>query len=250
MRIKRMRISRKLSEKYGLSVRTAKQYIRDGAVTVGGQTVTKDLDDDSDPVLTAAAERPEVNPADYIVREFENLVFFDKPAFMHTDLQKPDDPLTMHDVLAAFSPDFEFISRLDYTTDGVICAVRKDFFVFETKKVYLAFVDGEMKEKTVMDNLIDADKKKKVRVLDEPGGYKTVFTPLSFENGRTLVQAEIEKAARHQLRAYLAHLGHPIVGDALYGGSEHTRIMLHCRETYVNRFPGISKLTEKFSCFK
>ncbi len=80
---------------------------------------------------------------------------------MHTDLQKPDDPLTMQDVLHQFSQDFNFISRLDYTTDGIICAVREDFYVFETRKVYLAYVHGEMKDTVTIDNLIDADKKKK-----------------------------------------------------------------------------------------
>ncbi|MBL8899610.1 MAG: RNA pseudouridine synthase, partial [Planctomycetes bacterium] len=31
----------------------------------------------------------------------------------------------------------------------------------------------------------------------------------------------------HQLRVHLAHLGHPILGDRLYGGPEHARLLLH-----------------------
>ncbi|ADD67956.1 pseudouridine synthase [Denitrovibrio acetiphilus DSM 12809] len=242
-----MRYSRRLSEQYGLSVRMAKKYIKDGMVALDGIVTTKDLDSDEGFLeLTAETKRPDVTPADYIVKEFDHIVFFDKPAFMHTDLQKPDDPITMTDVIMAYSNEFSFISRLDYTTDGVIAAVRDDFFVFETRKVYLAHVEGKIEKPFVMDNLIDADKRRKVRVLEKPGGYKTTFTPVSFENGLTLVRAEMENASRHQLRAYLAHKGHPILGDELYGGTAADRIMLHCKETYVNRFPGISCLTDNF----
>lgn len=211
-----------------------------------GEVLKKDLDTDKEPELRDIAARPCADPAEYIVREFDNIVFFDKPAFMHTDIQRPEDPLTMQDVLNSYSTDFALISRLDHTTDGVIAAVRRGFFVFETKKVYLAYVSGVMTEQVTVDRLIDADKKKKVAVLDEPGGHSTLFTPVSSKNGMTLVRAEMEKAARHQLRAYLAHQGHPIIGDILYGGQPHERVMLHCKETFVNRFPGISNITDKF----
>jgi 23S rRNA-/tRNA-specific pseudouridylate synthase len=242
-----MRISKALSVQYGFSTRLAKKYIKDGQVKLNGSIIKKDLDyTDGELELSADTKRPEVNPLDYVAREFDNLVFFDKPAFIHTDLQKPDDPLTMHDILRAYSDEFGYISRLDYTTDGVICAVRNGFFVFETKKVYLALTSGHFEKQLTVDNKIDADKRRRVKVLDEQGGYSTLFTPVKKIGENTLVQAEIEKAARHQLRAYLSHLGHPIVGDELYDGTPHDRVMLHCKETYVNRFPGASNLTEKF----
>ncbi|PLX70956.1 MAG: hypothetical protein C0602_02680 [Denitrovibrio sp.] len=243
-----MRLSKKLADKYDISVRTAKRYIKDGLVELDGEVIKKDPETDSENILlNTETSRPKADPSEFLIRSFDNLVFFDKPAFMHTDLQKPDDPLTMQDVLTAYSEDFDFISRLDYTTDGVICAVRKGFFVFETKKVYLAYVEGEFKETVAMDNLIDADKKRAVKVLPENGGYKTLFAPVSYKNGISLVRAELENAARHQIRAYLAHLGYPILGDSLYGAAEKDRIYLHCKETFVNKFPGISNLTDNFS---
>lgn len=242
-----MRYSRRLSEQYGISVRVAKKYIKEGAMTVDGSTVTKDLDSDEGLVeLKAEMKRPEPNLAEYMVKEYDYIVYFDKPAGMHTDLQKPDDPVTMEDVLRQFLPDFSFVSRLDYTTDGVIAAVWDGFFIFETKKIYLALVHGEFKETVQMDNIIDADKKRKVRVTEDKGGNMTTFTPLEKYGSCTLVKCEMENAARHQLRAYLAHLGHPIYGDDLYGKSGGERVMLHCKETYINRFPGISKLTDDF----
>lgn len=242
-----MRISKIISEKYDISVRQAKKCLQEGLVSLDGRKLKKDAEyENGELELAAPSKRPDADPSDYIVREFDHIVYFDKPAFIHTDIHSPDDPLTMQDILRCYSGKFSFISRLDYTTDGVMAAVRHGFFVFETKKIYMAYVLGEMKETVTMDNPIDAEKRKKVKVLDGNGGNRTVFTPLSFKNGITLVQAEMENAARHQLRAYLAYLGHPIAGDSLYGTDERERIMLHCKETYVNRFPGISNLTDNF----
>jgi len=242
-----MKISKALSEKYGISVRAAKSYIKNGDVSLDENIAKKDAEyTQGELVLHADTKRPSADPENFIAKEYDYITYFDKPVNMHTELQTPSDPLTMEDILNLHAVDYSFVSRLDYTTDGIIAGVWNEFFVFDTKKVYLAFVKGEMKESTVMDNLIDASKRKKVKVLDQPGGNRTVFTPLEQKNGWTLVKAEFSMASRHQLRAYLSHLGFPIIGDTLYGGPEHHRLMLHCKETYLNGFPGISRLTDSF----
>jgi len=225
----------------------AKKYIKEGFVTLDGVVTMKDLDSDEGKLeLKAETKRPEPDPKEYIAKEYDYIVYFDKPIGMHTDLQKPDDPLTMEDILREYGKDYKFISRLDYTTDGIISAVWEGFFIFETRKVYLALVHGHLEKEVTMDNVIDADKKRKVKVTDATGGYKTLFTPVEKYGSCTLVRCEMENAARHQLRAYLAHIGHPIVGDDMYGECGGERIMLHCKETYLNRFPGISKQTDNF----
>jgi len=247
MRLKTMKISKLLADKYSISVRAAKSYIKNGLAEIDGSIIKKDIEyEHGELILKAETERPRVNPADYIAKEYDYIVYFHKPPFMHTDLHKPDDPLTMQDVLSCCKEEYSFISRLDYTTDGIIAAVWNGFFVFETKKVYLAYAEGKLEKETVVDNLIDADKRKKVRVTEKIGGFRTVFTPVSYEDKHTLVRCEMEQAARHQLRAYLAHLGHPIAGDGLYGSGGMDRIYLHCAETYINRFPGESAFIEDF----
>jgi len=241
-----MKISKALSEKFDISARAAKSYIKDGKVSLDGSPVKKDKEyADGELALSVQTERPKVDPSEYIAREFDHIVYFDKPAFMHSELHKPDDPITMEDVLNSYSDEFEFITRLDYMTDGVITAVRRGFFVFETKKEYLAYVEGEMENTVIIDKLIDVSRKQ-VRVSDESGGYTTKITPIEYKDGFTLVSCEFEKGVRHQLRAYLSHLGHPIVGDHLYGNGDYYRVMLHCKATYANRFPGESKITDDF----
>jgi 23S rRNA pseudouridine1911/1915/1917 synthase len=79
--------------------------------------------------------------------------------------------------------------------------------------------------------------RRRVRVSDEPiEGSKPIETEIVSAEAygdMTLVQARVPFAARHQVRAQLAALGHPIAADALYGGPELpglTRHFLHASE--------------------
>lgn len=244
-----MKISKKLSVKYGISVRSAKDYIHEGLVSLNGTVVRKDTDTQDEDFLLKMPEKLKIDPKPYLLADFGDVIFFDKPAFMHSERHRVYDEPTMQDVAESCDADLTLISRLDYMTDGVIAAVRKGVSVVSQSKTYLAVVCGEMRETVIIDNIIDADKRRKVKVTEEHGGNRTVFTPVRFSNGFTLVQADMEKAARHQLRAFLSHLGFPILGDALYGGSDHVRIMLHCKSATVNGFTAESHLTLSFSGF-
>jgi 23S rRNA-/tRNA-specific pseudouridylate synthase len=241
-----MKISKKVSEKYGISVRSAKDYIHEGLVCHDGIVVRKDIDSVDDDFLLKLPEKMNIDPKPYLLADFGDVVFFDKPSFMHSERHRIGDEITMEDIAKNFDPTLRLISRLDHMTDGVIASVRGDVEIISQKKTYLAYVCGEMKETVTLDNIIDADKRKKVKVTEIHGGNSTVFTPLKYENGFTLVQAEIEKATRHQLRAYLSYLNHPILGDISYGGKEHLRIMLHCKSSIINGFYSESRLTENF----
>ncbi len=77
-------------------------------------------------------------------------------------------------------------------------------------------------------------KEKKVKVLDEEDKDSTRHTKIVpkkiFEKqNRTLVEAIILKGKRHQIRAHLSYMGHPILGDPLYGYSNFAmpRMYLH-----------------------
>ena len=59
---------------------------------------------------------------------------------------------------------------------------------------------------------------------------------------RALVSVQLETGRKHQIRAQLAHIGYPIVGDSLYGGSPAPRLMLHCESLRVPAFE------REFSC--
>lgn len=132
--------------------------------------------------------------------------------------------------------------RLDYETSGVVIYVknndlykslRENFGSAAKEKKYLCWVEGEMKEETTFIHYFDSreEKGKRVVVRDSgagvPGELATKLLEYNKEAHMTLVEVTLKTGLRHQIRAQMAHLGHPLVGDAFYGGRLARRLYLH-----------------------
>ena len=126
--------------------------------------------------------------------------------------------------------------RLDTQTSGLVLAARSAA-VFELlsqalergelQKRYLAIVSAAgLAESGQISRAIAPDPAhpERVRVLEEGdrSGYArhkiTRYRLKRVVAGRALVELEVASAFRHQIRAHLAAIGHPIAGDAVYGG--------------------------------
>ncbi len=126
------------------------------------------------------------------------------------------------------------LSRLDAPTSGLIVAAfgpraaeafRKLEAAGMVHKRYLALVHGRLDAPLALTRALDTADRKKIRVLPENTSDATRHTlveplrPMGDPAGEaTLVRSTIQRGARHQIRAHLAAAGHPLVGDALYGG--------------------------------
>lgn len=123
------------------------------------------------------------------------------------------------------------LNRLDFLTSGLVMVGFQpeslDWYAGWqdeglVTKLYLARVHGRLEKETVVTRAIDSSRRRKVHVVAaenrDPIRHTTV-TPLAYNGNEdtTLVRAEIRKGQRHQIRAHLASLGHPIAGDPLYG---------------------------------
>lgn len=129
------------------------------------------------------------------------------------------------------------LNRLDFLTSGLLLVAltpeaREVYLAHEDdgaiNKFYLARVRGRMDGIIAVRNRLDTDDRKTTRVLNEPDPDHrrwTGITALSHDNveDTSLVRCLIMKGARHQIRAHLASIGHPILGDPLYGGGESRR---------------------------
>lgn len=63
------------------------------------------------------------------------------------------------------------------------------------------------------------------REIRSDGQYaRTHYKVISSHNGRSLVELELETGRTHQIRVHMAHIGHPLTGDFLYGTEDHTVI--------------------------
>lgn len=230
-----MRLSVFIAQKYNISRRTAKEYIKNGFVISGKSIITKDIDilGNEDIILNVPQNNISYNLNDYIIYQDNNYIFFYKPPFMHSERHTISDSLTVSDIYKNF-PDFKPLSRLDYEADGVIGIISKNIPLNNISKSYYAVVCGDFKSNITLSNKIDADNKQKVKVLEDNGAFPAVIKKVSSNGKYSLVSVALEKAARHQVRAFLSYLHFPILGDKLYGGANFKRLCLHCFSYTIN----------------
>ena len=69
------------------------------------------------------------------------------------------------------------------------------------------------------------------RIVSPDGQYaKTEYFPIKTQGDYTLVKLCPKTGRTHQLRVHMAHMGHPLYGDYIYGREEDTRTLLHCSQ--------------------
>lgn len=127
--------------------------------------------------------------------------------------------------------DFVFrpVNRLDRGTSGLMCIARHAhaYQLLQSQlhtprfvREYLTVVEGELAGEGCIDLPIAKEDAATVRrVVDIERGKHAVthFRALSSRNGRTLVRLRLETGRTHQIRVHMAAIGHPVVGDFLYG---------------------------------
>lgn len=129
--------------------------------------------------------------------------------------------------------------RLDYETSGIlVCAksledyefVRDNFKSLVKEKIYLAIVEGCIKDSISFENHITASSHKgqKMIVTDGPVNARIDIEPLEARDNQSLIKIKLHEGHRHQIRCQLAANGHSIIGDKLYSGPEGKRLYLHC----------------------
>jgi 23S rRNA pseudouridine1911/1915/1917 synthase len=131
------------------------------------------------------------------------------------------------------------VHRLDRDTSGLLVVAKtqaalsrlsQHFHRRLVEKRYLAVVAGrvEADERTINAPIgRDEDARPAWRIAEDGKSAETRLRVLERGARRTLVELEPLTGRTNQLRIHCAYAGHPIVGDRLYGGEEHTRLCLH-----------------------
>ncbi len=132
------------------------------------------------------------------------------------------------------------VHRLDKGTSGVLLVARNDaahralaaqFAERKVEKLYLALVHGKVRnEQGRVTTPIARDPVRRIRMTTRLGTGRSALTEYRvlqrFEK-YTYLEVRIGTGRTHQIRVHLASVGHPVVGDKLYGAPPATRIFLH-----------------------
>lgn len=212
-----------------------------------------------------------------ILAQGEGWLIVNKPAGMPVHPLLAGETNTVLNAIAATHPQIQgvgesglrsgVVHRLDLETSGTLLLateqqqwqkLRDAFTAHNTRKIYHALVRGQLTgaRQEVMHLIIaQHSNPAKVRVLDAPTSRSNKTTPprdlprdarrcdlrwksLETLGNATLLEIELGSGFLHQIRVMLAHLGHPVLGDALYGDPAQDplplpRPMLHAAELHV-----------------
>lgn len=237
-----------LSAALSISRSAVQQLLSAGAVTKAGTVVSKSLRAQAGDVFIVSLPpvqdcevQPENIPLD-IVYEDNDIVVVNKPQGMvvhpapgHTDgtlvsalLYHAGDSLS--DINGVIRPGI--VHRIDRDTSGLIAVAKNNAAHLSLAaqladhsmyRIYSAILRGKVPEGGVVDAPIGRHRtdRKKMTVLRE-GGRPAVthYTPVRALAGHTLCRMQLETGRTHQIRVHMAFIGHPVLGDPVYGGGQ------------------------------
>lgn len=222
------------------------KFIENGFVTVDGVLATKP-NQKFLPGVKIDLKIPDIiKNADLVpdtIYEDGNVIVLNKPAGLLSMAKGeycPEVTLEKYGLL---------VHRLDRDTSGVVIMaknpetqtfLRKQFQDRKTHKTYYAIVEGRPKlEEARIDLPIARDKKRPTTFRVEAGGKpsETYYKVVKSNNDYSLLELRPTTGRTHQLRVHLKYIGHPILGDPVYGNQKASRLFLHAAKLEIT-LPG------------
>ena len=232
----------------GLTRSAAQRLLEEGAVTRNGQPVKKNYKAAEGDVLAVALPDPEpaeAVPQDIpldVVYEDGDVIVVNKPKglVVHPAPGHPDGTLvnallhhcgdSLSGIGGALRPGI--VHRIDRDTSGLLIAAKNDFAHqrlsaqlqdHTLSRIYRCIVVGALREDSgTMEAPIGRHPTDRKKMAVVAGGRPAVthWTVLERFPGFTYAECRLETGRTHQIRVHMAYLGHPILGDTVYGAKK------------------------------
>ena len=169
-----------------------------------------------------------------ILQETASWILYDKPDGMPVHPSHGHRTDTLGNVFAAAHPELPFrpVYRLDRDPSGICLAAKSAysaaFLQGRVEKTYLALVCGTLQESGTISAPIGRADGSVIRRCVRQDGKSSVthYRPLRQDGTYTLVELTLETGRTHQIRVHMASIGHPILGDPVYGPKKCTPLFL------------------------
>lgn len=173
----------------------------------------------------------------------EDILVLNKPPLMPVHESRNHRGDTLANVAACYMESdcaFRAVYRLDRDTSGLVLIAKNELaaskLAGKIKKDYYAVVSGKFDGKGTIDLPIRRVRESIIErgVFDDGERAVTHYEAIKTDGESTLLKLNLETGRTHQIRVHFSHLGAPLLGDTLYGGSceKINRQALHCKTIY------------------
>lgn len=173
----------------------------------------------------------------------EDILVLNKPPLMPVHESRNHRGDTLANVAACYMESdcaFRAVYRLDRDTSGLVLIAKNELaaskLAGKIKKDYYAVVSGKFEGEGTIDLPIRRVQESIIErgVFDDGERAVTHYEAIKTDGESTLLKLNLETGRTHQIRVHFSHLGAPLLGDTLYGGSceKINRQALHCKTIY------------------
>ena len=173
----------------------------------------------------------------------EDILVLNKPPLMPVHESRNHRGDTLANVAACYMESdcaFRAVYRLDRDTSGLVLIAKNELaaskLAGKIKKDYYAVVSGKFEGRGTIDLPIRRVQESIIErgVFDDGERAVTHYEAIKTDGESTLLKLNLETGRTHQIRVHFSHLGAPLLGDTLYGGSceKINRQALHCKTIY------------------
>ncbi|MCC0650094.1 RluA family pseudouridine synthase [Clostridioides sp. ZZV15-6598] len=254
-----MTLKEVLLDKLNFSVRSLSRMKREKSVLVNGVYKKPSLKVSRGDLIEVKIDEEKANfkPQDLnlqIVHDDFDIIMVNKPPFMVVHPTKSHYDNTIANGISYYiekhkeNVKIRFVNRLDMNTSGLVI-IAKNAYAHHTlstamsenkvEKTYITVVNGiiEEDEGTINEPIYRPEEDSIKRVIDERGQASvTHYKVVERLNDATVLEVKLETGRTHQIRVHMAHIGHGIIGDELYGYIDENLINRQALHAYSLEF--------------